>query len=96
MGGRAKFECREVLSLKELQGDVLKMDIEGGEHKIFAQANDGDITKFGEIILEYHGGAGNLKARLENLSFEVALFHPTFNGRNGILHARKKTPPNRP
>ncbi|MCX6771188.1 MAG: 50S ribosomal protein L11 methyltransferase [Candidatus Micrarchaeota archaeon] len=84
------LSCRFIKSLAELPfGEALKIDIEGGEHEIFREAEDRDILKFDEIIMECHGGYNDIEGRLRGLGYETEIYNPTFNGRNVMLYAKK-------
>ncbi len=51
--------------------DLLKMDIEGGEHEVFSEAGEETLQRFRRIALEYHPGGSSraLFAKLQRAGF---------------------------
>lgn len=70
----ATFLDREGLT----QVDMLKMDIEGGEHEVFAGASDDTLRRIARISLEYHPNAPSsvLFARLTGAGFRTRRDRP--------------------
>ena len=66
-----------ILTLKQIVekfglGDaVAKIDCEGGEYELILGAGDEELRAFGQMIIEYHWGAGSLLRRLEMAGFHV-------------------------
>jgi FkbM family methyltransferase len=54
---------------------VLKIDCEGCEYDVILSATDDILTRFSDIIIEYHYGPDDLKERLEKCGFEVSLIN---------------------
>lgn len=60
-------------SIKKDQVDLLKIDIEGGEHEVFHSSEDETIQKFKYIAMEYHPNASKteLFERLKRANFQL-------------------------
>ncbi|MFA6214652.1 MAG: FkbM family methyltransferase [Candidatus Micrarchaeia archaeon] len=73
-------------------GDILKLDIEGGEYPLFENSSDGEISLFSEIIMELHKGTGNIMERLEKLGYacRITRNNDIFSPNAMILYASKK------
>lgn len=78
---------------------VLKMDCEGGEYAAIIEASDRILRRFSHILMEYHYGYRNLKARLEVAGFRVEFGRPNrihypskspSQGSLGMLYAERK------
>ncbi|HTA93769.1 MAG TPA: FkbM family methyltransferase [Polyangiaceae bacterium] len=54
-----------------VDADLLKMDIEGGEHEVFSEAGEETLQRFRRIALEYHPGGSSraLFAKLQRAGF---------------------------
>ena len=52
-------------------GSVMKMDTEGYEYDIILSTSNEALRKFSHILIEYHHGYKNLKAKLESAGFSV-------------------------
>lgn len=72
----------ELLSLKSLveryyiNEGILKMDCEGCEYHMLDEDN-ATLSRFKQILIEYHYGYKNLKERLENAGFTVKYTTPS-------------------
>ena len=89
----------EIVSLDDIlnnvEADLLKMDCEGCEFDIIENC---DMSKFNELIFEYHPRAVNkdykiLIKKLEEDGFEIVNIIPAFRSKIedlGIIHAIKK------
>jgi FkbM family methyltransferase len=51
---------------------VLKMDCEGCEYDIILSASDTQLRQFSHMLIEYHKGYKDLKAKLEKSAFEIS------------------------
>lgn len=86
---RAKIEKRiqvKTINLEKLVSnfnieiiDLLKMDCEGCEYKVFRSLEPRVLNKIKDIYMEYHKGYEELKKDLENNGFEVTLRPSTSN-----------------
>lgn len=80
-------------------GSVLKIDCEGDEYGVLLSAPDSALSRFGQVVLEYHYGQANLKRRLKSAGFEIVqdrrigyYFQKGWHyphSRSGILFARR-------
>jgi FkbM family methyltransferase len=81
----------EILAGDAVQGiDLLKLDCEGAEYEILYGAAPMELSRVGEIRMEYHSGRDTeLKAYLRNAGFEITFFRrdSTFTGN---IWARRK------
>ena len=57
---------------------ILKIDCEGCEYGVLLKANDADLRKFKQILIEYHYGYLNLKKKLEAAGFNVSKTFPKY------------------
>ncbi len=57
---------------------VLKVDCEGCEYGILLKAQNSDLRKFEQIMVEYHYGYLNLKMKLESAGFKVSKTFPRY------------------
>jgi len=72
------------------RADLLKMDIEGGEHEVIRATTPDVLRRARAIALEYHpnGSKATLFARIQNAGF--ALVRDVPNGRDsGVAHFRR-------
>lgn len=73
---------------------LLKMDIEGGEYRVFGSLAAADFARLQSIILEYHnygqGTGQELADQLRANGFGVQLFPSKFDKRMGFIWARNK------
>ncbi|HWZ90250.1 MAG TPA: FkbM family methyltransferase [Polyangiaceae bacterium] len=67
--------------------DLLKMDIEGGEHEVFSEASQETLQRFRRIALEYHpsGSSRALFAKLLNAGFACHHDARSFDD-SGVAH----------
>jgi len=77
------------------QISLLKMDIEGGEYKIFESLNFDDFLKIQAIIMEYHISSKNknfkiIESKLRENKFSVEIFPSHFDRKMGFLWALNK------
>jgi hypothetical protein len=81
-------EIKDLSEIDASENSVLKMDIEGGEYQLFRSADQKDIRKFKEIILEFHQGDEPLVERLKSAGFTPYITHRSIlNPKFGILYA---------
>ncbi len=59
-----------------LRNAVLKMDCEGSEYEIIANAKESSLRSFDEIGIEYHFGYAKLVSRLKKAGFRVRYTEP--------------------
>lgn len=57
---------------------VLKADREGCEYELFKTSTDDTLSKFSQIILEYHYGYRELVRRLKEAGFKVKYSIPKY------------------
>ena len=75
-----------------LDGALLKMDCEGSEYGIILSSGDDVLCRFSAIILEYHYGYLNLKARLEAAGFKVSILkRPIYRLHSGWKQPHART-----
>lgn len=92
---KIKLQNSAVGSLSDLaSADVLKIDCEGCEYGLLQQEKE--LSRFNEVILEYHNGYLDLKRHLKSAGFKTRnLFSPYYNVKErrimetGILYAFK-------
>lgn len=61
---------------------VVKMDCEGCEYGAILKSTDQTLRRFGEFIIEYHHGSGDLVARLKSAGFDVRVM-------KNLIYARR-------
>lgn len=71
--------------------DLLKIDVEGAEHAVFASTPREVLLRLGSIALEYHpnGSKQELFERILGASFELVL-DVTFAPGNGVAHFSRR------
>ena len=57
---------------------ILKVDCEGCEYGVLLKAQNSDLRKFEQIMVEYHYGYLNLKKKLESAGFKVSKTFPRY------------------
>lgn len=100
---KLKFQKIKIFSLEDFFINnkidrvlLLKMDIEGGEYKIFESIKYETLSKIDNIILEYHldNAIGYDQKFLENIlrvnGFSVQFFPSGFDKKMGFILARNK------
>ena len=84
------LSIQDILDENNIEADVLKMDCEGCEYNIILTA---DLTKFKDVILEYHNVEGHtpqeLVDKLKKEGFTVKQFPDRLINNLGIIHAYK-------
>lgn len=60
-----------IVSQFNIKDGILKMDCEGCEYEILANASDKALKSFEQIAIEYHRGSRELIKRLEAASFSI-------------------------
>ncbi|MEM3876012.1 MAG: FkbM family methyltransferase [Candidatus Micrarchaeaceae archaeon] len=58
---------------------ILKIDCEGCEYGVLLDAQNSDLRKFEQIMVEYHYGYLNLKMKLESAGFKVSKTFPKYS-----------------
>jgi len=102
-GSKLKFQKIKLLTLEDFLKEnkiekvlLLKMDIEGGEYKVFESIKYETLSKINNIILEYHldKDIGYDQKFLENIlrinGFSVQFFPSGFDPKMGFILARNK------
>lgn len=71
---------------------VLKSDCEGAEHLIFGNTSKLAFKKYGDMIMEFHGGYIDIKNILERRGYTINYsFSPYYSADfNGILYAKAR------
>lgn len=65
-----------IVNRYKLRNTVLKMDCEGSEYEILANASDKTLKSFSQVAIEYHFGPDKIVKRLKNLGFRVSYTKP--------------------
>ena len=67
---------RKISDLDKYKGDAIKCDIDGGEYDLFLKASDETLSRYSEILLEYHRGYKDLVRKLVGAGFKVTKTRP--------------------
>lgn len=71
------FSLRTIVEKFQIEDDsVIKMDCEGCEYDLILNEKKETLSKFSEIIMEYHHGYNVLKKKLEKVGFKVNATKP--------------------
>ena len=84
---------RDIINAFQIENAVLKVDCEGCECELIAQAEDEDLIVFDEVIVEYHSGYESLVKRLKAADFVVHHTFPKYYGGSnglGLIYAKRK------
>ncbi len=85
-----------IAELRRYRADIIKCDIDGGEYPLFLEAEDRQLSRYSQIMLEYHFGYKNLAGKLEGAGFRVTKTSPvkTYAGGRmyyeGVIIAKRK------
>ena len=66
---------------------ILKVDYEGCEYELFKTVTNDTLSKYNQIVVEYHHGYKELIKRLENANFRVKHSIPIHmrNNKRGLV-----------
>ncbi|MEK7555443.1 MAG: FkbM family methyltransferase [Patescibacteria group bacterium] len=67
---------QDIVNKFKISNAILKIDCEGCEYEIILNTTDEVLKRFGCILMEYHYGFENLKAKLEGADFRVKYTKP--------------------
>ena len=87
------YSLNTIVKMFDIKDAVLKVDCEGCEYELFRTATDESLSKFDQIMVEYHYGYKELTKRLEKVNFKVkrSLPIPTKGGMIlGYIYARRR------
>lgn len=68
----------DIVKRFNIENASLKIDCEGCEYGVILNSPNKILRKFDQIVIEYHYGYKNLKAKLENAGFTVRNTQPSF------------------
>ena len=84
------YNTEHITNLKELiapfDNIFLKMDIEGGENDLFSALNDFELTKFKQIVIEFHSAEQAIIPRRLARTHWLVHFHPNNNEPIRLVH----------
>lgn len=79
------YSLNTIVKMFNIEDAVLKVDCEGCEYELFKTATDETLSKFKQIVIEYHYGYKELVNRLKSANFKVKRSIPRRTKRGMIL-----------
>ena len=79
------YSLNTIVRMFEVDNAVLKVDCEGCEYELFRTATDNTLSKFDQIIIEYHYGYKDLIKRLTKARFNVKHSMPKYTKGGMVL-----------
>ena len=79
------YSLNTIVRMFNIEDAVLKVDCEGCEYELFKTATDETLSKFRQIMIEYHYGYKELVKRLKKANFKVKHSIPIRTKRGMIL-----------
>ena len=73
------YSLNSIVKMFNIENAVLKVDCEGCEYELFKGATNETLSKFEQIMIEYHYGYKELVKRLKEANFKVKFTIPKFN-----------------
>ena len=78
------YSLNTIVRMFNIKDAVLKVDCEGCEYELFKTATDETLSKFEQIVIEYHYGYKELVKRLKKANFKVKRSIP-IRGKRGMI-----------
>ena len=72
------YSLNTIVRMFNIQNAVLKADCEGCEYELLKTATDDTLSKFSQIIIEYHYGYRELVRRLKEANFKMKYSIPKY------------------
>ena len=72
------YSLNTIIRMFNIEGAVLKVDCEGCEYDLFRTATNESLSKFNQIMIEYHYGYKELVKRLKKANFKVKHTMPIY------------------